>query len=314
MKVPESVRDIPREELFVGGHGLCAGCVAGTIARHLVKMAGPNTIVVSSTSCVEVSTAFYPYTSWRVPWIHVAFENAAAVASGIESALKVLARKGAIDPSRRINVVVYAGDGGTFDIGLQALSGMLERGHKVTYVVYDNEAYMNTGIQRSGATPPMAWTSTTPVGSKVRGKEGRKKDIVAIALAHGIPYAATANPAYPLDMDAKFVRGLSAPGPSLVHVLMPCTTGWRFEPRIGIKLARLAVETGMWINYEVVEGRLRVTTKVPKRKPVEEYLRLQGRFSHLTPEEIREIQNTVDREVDRINALAGEIAIGPVAR
>uniref|UniRef100_A0A7J3ZKB0 2-oxoacid oxidoreductase (ferredoxin) n=1 Tax=Fervidicoccus fontis TaxID=683846 RepID=A0A7J3ZKB0_9CREN len=309
-----TIRDIPREELIAGGHNLCAGCTAGTIVRHLLKVAGRNTIVVTATGCVEVSTTPYPYTSWHVPWIHVAFENAAAVAAGIESGIKALARKGLVDSKERINVIALAGDGGTFDIGFQALSGMLERGHRVLYVVYDNEAYMNTGIQRSSATPPGAWTTTTPVGSRLRGEHRPKKSLIDIAIAHRIPYAASANPAYPVDMARKFEKGLSVEGPALVHVLMPCTTGWKFEPRYGIRIARLAVETGMWINWEYENGALRVTVKVPRRKPVEAYLRMQGRFSHLTKEEIEEIQRMVDLEVERVNKLVGETAIGPVVR
>jgi len=308
-----TVFDIPREELFAPGHGLCAGCIAGTIAKLLLKVTGPNTIVVTPTGCLEVSTSMYPYTSWRVPWIHVAFENAAAVASGIEAAIKVLQRKGVLDPSKRINVVVIGGDGGTVDIGLQALSGMLERGHRVLYVLYDNEAYMNTGIQRSGATPIKAWTTTTPVGKVLRGKLQPKKPIAEIVAAHRIPYVATANPAYYIDMMNKFKKGLMVEGPSFVHVIQPCTTGWRFDPRYGIKIARLATETAMWINWELENNEVfRVTVPVPKRKHVRHYIRAQGRFNHLTDEDIEEIQKYVDKEVERINKMVGKEVIGPV--
>jgi len=307
------VRDLPREELFAPGHGLCAGCTAGTVIRHLLKISGRNTIVVNATNCVEVSTTMYPYTSWRVPWIHVAFENAAAVASGIETALRVMARKGLIDPNKRINIVVLAGDGGTYDIGLQALSGMLERGHRVMYVLYDNEAYMNTGIQRSGSTPLHAWTSTTPVGKVLRGKMQPKKPIAEIVAAHRIPYVATANIAYPIDMDQKFLKGLQVEGPSFIHVLQPCPTGWRFDPRYGIEVGRLAVETAMWINWEITMGDFKVTVRVPKRKHVKHYLRIQGRFRDLSEEEIEEIQELVNKEVERINRMAGEEVIGPLA-
>jgi len=307
------VRDLPREELFAPGHGLCAGCTAGTVIRHLLKISGRNTIVVNATNCVEVSTTMYPYTSWRVPWIHVAFENAAAVASGIETALRVMARKGLIDPNKRINIVVLAGDGGTYDIGLQALSGMLERGHRVMYVLYDNEAYMNTGIQRSGSTPLHAWTTTTPVGKVLRGKMQPKKPIAEIVAAHRIPYVATANIAYPIDMDQKFLKGLQVEGPSFIHVLQPCPTGWRFDPRYGIEVGRLAVETAMWINWEITMGDFKVTVRVPKRKHVKHYLRIQGRFRDLSEEEIEEIQELVNKEVERINRMAGEEVIGPLA-
>lgn len=306
------IPDLPREELFAPGHGLCAGCTAGIIIRHLLKITGRDSIVVNATGCVEVSTTMYPYTSWRVPWIHVAFENAAAAASGIETAINVMTRKGIINPSKRINIVVLAGDGGTYDIGLQSLSGMLERGHRVVYILYDNEAYMNTGIQRSGSTPLHAWTTTTPIGNKMRGKMQLKKPIADIVAAHRIPYVATANVAYPIDMDQKIERALSIEdGPSFIHILQPCPTGWRFDPRYGIKVARLAIETAAWINWELYRGEFRVTTRVPRRKHVRHYLEMQGRFKGLTEEEIEEIQREIDKEVERINKLVGEEVIGP---
>ncbi len=310
----KSVHDLPKEELFAPGHGLCAGCMAGTIVKILLKVAGPNTIVVTATGCLEVATTMYPYTSWRVPWIHVAFENAAAVASGIEAAIKALKRKGLIDPNKRINVIAIAGDGGTYDIGFQALSGMLERGHKVLYVLYDNEAYMNTGIQRSGGTPLYAWTTTTPAGKVWKGKFQQKKPIADIVAAHRIPYVATANPAYPLDMANKFKRALEVDGPAFVHVLQPCPTGWRFDPRYSVKVARLATETAMWINweYEYETGEFRVTIPVPKRKHVKHYIRMQGRFRHLTDEDIEQLQKFIDREVERVNKMVGKEVIGPV--
>ncbi len=307
-----TVYDVPREEYFAPGHGLCAGCTAGTIVKLLLKVAGPNTIVVNATGCVEVSTTPYPYTSWEVPWIHVAFENTAAVASGIESAIRVMKAKGRLDPSKQINVIALAGDGGTYDIGLQALSGMLERGHKVMYVLYDNEAYMNTGIQRSGSTPEFAWTTTTPVGSVLRGKVQQKKPISDIVAAHKIPYVATANPGYFADMMTKFKKGLETNGPSFVHVIQPCTTGWKFDPRYGIVLSRLATETGIWINWELENEQFRVTVPVPRRKPVRDYIKMQGRFSHLTDQDIEEIQKIVDQEADRINKMVGRTVIGPV--
>ncbi|MCX8196034.1 MAG: thiamine pyrophosphate-dependent enzyme [Acidilobaceae archaeon] len=308
-----TLRDLPREELFAPGHGLCAGCTAATIIRHLLKVAGKNTIIVNATGCVEVSTTMYPFTSWKVPWLHVAFENAAAAASGIETALKVMARKGLIEPEKKVKVIVLAGDGGTYDIGLQALSGMLERGHKVTYVLYDNEAYMNTGIQRSGSTPLHSWTTTTPIGKLMRGKPQRKKPIGDIIIAHGIDYVATTNVAYLMDMLNKFSKALEIDGPTFLHVLQPCPTGWRFEPRYGIKLGRLAVETAIWVNWEWSRGDFRVTTRVPRRKHVRHYLSLQGRFRGLTEAEIEEIQEQVNREVERINKLVGEEVIGPLA-
>ncbi len=308
----KTIWDIPREERFAPGHAMCQGCGAALVMRHLMKVVSKNTIIAMATGCVEVTTTLFPRTSWMNPWIHLAFENAGAVASGIEAAIKALQRKGVISKDKKIKVVAIAGDGGTFDIGLQSLSGMLERGHNVMYVVYDNEAYMNTGIQRSSATPYGAWTTTTPVGKKWRGEWRPKKDIITIALAHRIPYVATANPAYPVDMVEKFRKAYETNGPSLIHVFSPCTPGWRIASDKTIEVARLAVQTGMWVNLEVIEGKPRVTTKVPKRKHVKHYLRLQGRFRHLTDDEINKIQEMVDKYVEEINKWVGEQAIGPV--
>ncbi len=312
IKLFKSIKELPREEKFAPGHAMCAGCGAAIAMRWLNKVAPDDTIFVIATGCVEVTTTACPYTAWLRPCIHVAFENAAAVASGIEAAIKILKKKGIIN--KDIKVVAIAGDGGTVDIGLQALSGMLERKHKVMYVLYDNEAYMNTGIQRSGATPLYAWTTTTPVGRVIKGKLQEKKDIDGIVAAHRIPYMATTTIAYILDMVNKFKKALeyTEEGPTFVHVLCPCVPGWRIDPHMTVKLSRLAVETGMWINYEIEHGVFRVTTRVPKRKPVAEYIKPQGRFRHLTDKDIELIQRLVDENVERINRLVGEQVIGPV--
>ncbi|RLG89450.1 MAG: pyruvate ferredoxin oxidoreductase [Thermoprotei archaeon] len=313
--MPVSIRDIPREEYLVSGHRLCPGCGAGIIMRHLVKAAGKNTIMVVATGCLEVSTTYYPHTAWKIPWIHVAFENAASAASGIEAAIKALKRKGIIDPKKDIKVIAVGGDGGTFDIGFQALSGMLERGHDVLYLVYDNEAYMNTGIQRSGSTPLGAWTTTTPIGKKWRLGEWRpkyRKEMLFVAMAHNIPYYATVNPAYITDMYNKFKKALSIKGPKLIHAFSPCIPGWRMREDLTIQVGRMAVLTGVWVNLEYENGVVRVTTPVPKRKPVKEYLKLQGRFRHLTDEDIALIQKAVDEYVARINKIVGKEVIGPV--
>ncbi len=309
-----TITTLPKEELLAPGHRMCQGCGAAIIMRHLLKALGKDVIIAHATGCVEVTTTLYPETAWRVPWIHVAFENAAAVASGIEAAIKVLKRKGAIDCSKKVKVVAIGGDGGTVDIGLQALSGMLERGHNVLYVLYDNEAYMNTGIQRSGATPMYAWTTTTPAGKVWRGEWRRKKDIISIVRAHGVPYVASVNLAYITDFYAKVRKATEIEGPTFIHAYSPCVPGWRYEPHLTVKIAKLAVQTGIWINYEIEKGVLRVTTPVPKRLPVEEYLKLQGRFGHLTKEEIEAIQRIVDEDVEYINKLVGATVIGPVER
>lgn len=304
--------ELPQEELFLPGHGLCASCTIGVIARHMLKALGPDTIVVTATGCAEVSTVVYPRTNWAVPWIHVAFGNGGAVASGIEAAIKALKRRGVVDPNRKINVVVFAGDGGTADIGFQALSGMFERGHKVMYVMYDNEGYMNTGIQRSGTTPLGASATTSPAGKKVPGNITHKKPMAAIAAAHGIPYVATANPAYVHDMVYKFKKAAEVDGPAFIHVLQSCTPGWRFEPKYAIRVLELATETGYWVNYEIDHGEFRVTLPVPSRKPVKCFLQLQGRFKHLKQEEIDTIQAIIDRDVEEINRVVGREIIGPV--
>ena len=273
---------------------------------------GKDCIIVTPTGCLEVSTSFFPETAWRVPWIHVAFENAGAVASGVEAALKILSRKNVIPKNRKIHVIVLAGDGGTTDIGLQALSGMLERGHDVVYICQDNEAYMNTGIQRSGSTPLYAWTTTSPTGKVLKGKIQPKKDMTLIVAAHKIPYVATACPSYPLDLLNKVKKAIDVEGPAYIHTLCPCPTGWRFNPDRTVEIGQLAIQTGMWILYEIYNGKPTVTVRVPKRKPVREYLKLQGRFRHLTEEDIAKIQHQVDESVAEINKIVGEEAIGPM--
>jgi len=295
----KTLQDIPREDWFVQGHRACQGCGLALATKLALKALGPNTIVVTATGCLEIVSTPYPYTSWAVPWIHTAFENTAAVASGIEAALKVLMRKGLME-KKKINVVAMAGDGGTADIGLQALSGALERWHNFVYICLDNEAYMNTGIQRSGSTPYLAWTTTSQVGKVLRGKLTVKKNMPAIVAAHGIPYVATATPAYPLDLMNKVRRAAETEGPSYVHILCPCVPGWRIPSESSVKLSRLAVQTGFFPLYEIVDGELRVTVRIIKRKPVAEYLKLQGRFRHLTEEDIAKIQEQVDAECAKL--------------
>ncbi len=279
---------IPEEEFLAPGHRGCAGCGATVGVRLALKVLGKNTVAVSSTGCLEVITTPYPETAWEIPWIHVAFENAAAVASGVERALRA---KGKDD----VNVVAFAGDGGTADIGLQALSGAMERGHNIIYICYDNEAYMNTGIQRSGSTPYGASTTTSPHGKESFGEDRPKKNMPLIMAAHGVPYVATASISYPEDFMEKVKRAAETDGPAYIHLHQPCTTGWGFDPSKTIELGRLAVETGSWILYEIDDGEFRVTYRPVQRKPVEEYLDAQKRFRHLTEEEKAKIQEYVDR-------------------
>ena len=302
------LKDLPVEELFTSGHRLCAGCGAGIIARMTMKALRGPTVIVSATGCLEVASTIYPFTSWRVPWAHVAFENAAAVASGIEAAYKALRRKGLWD--KHVDIIAFAGDGGTFDIGIQALSGALERGHDFVYICYDNEAYMNTGIQRSGATPHGAATTTSPAGTKIPGKPEFKKDFIGICAAHGIEYCATASPAYWSDYITKVRKGLEVEGPAVVHVFSPCPLGQRFDPSESIKVARLAVQTRYWPVYEVENGKYKLNIKVRKPKPVIEFLKIQRRFRHLfQPQfkhELDAIQRWVDENWRRITRLCGE--------
>ncbi len=302
--------ELPVEELFTPGHRLCAGCGAGTIMRMTLKAIRGPTIVVNATGCVEVASTIYPYTAWKVSWVHVAFENAAAVASGIEAAYKALRRKGLWD--KHVDIIAIGGDGGTFDIGIQALSGALERGHDFLYICYDNEAYMNTGIQRSGATPHGAATTTSPAGRKIPGKPEFKKDFIGICAAHGIEYAATASPAYWNDYITKVRKGLEVEGPAVIHVFTPCPTGMRFDSSKSIEVARLAVQTRYWPVYEVEKGKYKLNIKVPRPKPLVEFLKLQGRFRHLfQPEfqhEIEVLQRWVDENWKRITSLCGETA------
>ncbi|BDR91560.1 pyruvate synthase subunit PorB [Vulcanisaeta souniana] len=304
-----TIKDLPVDEYFGPGQLTCAGCGPSIAIRWILKAAGSDVIIVNATGCIEVTSTSYPYTAWSVPYLHVAFENAAAAASGAESALKVLRRKGMLDAKAK--VIAIAGDGGTYDIGLQALSGMLERGHGVLYVLYDNEAYMNTGIQRSGGTPHFAWTTTSPVGSKLKGKVQRKKDIMSIVIGHHIPYAATANLAYPIDLANKVKTALDYldEGPAFIHVLAPCPPGWRYPEEMTVEIARLATETGYFPLYEWDHGMIRFNPPSnthfdkSKRKPITEYLKRQGRFAHLTEENIKEIEKEIDEYWDYLSKL-----------
>ncbi len=290
---------VTRRENFAPGHRACLGCGEALAVRLACKALGQNVIIVSATGCMEVISSPLPYTSWRVPWIHTLFENTGAVASGIEAGLKVMMRKGE-RPAKEINVVVMAGDGGTSDIGLQALSGALERRHDFLYICLDNEAYMNTGIQRSSATPFGASTTTAPAGKMSIGQVTWKKNMPAITAAHDIPYVATACPSYPFDLMAKVAKGAAIRGPAYVHILSVCPVGWRSAPDLTIRIGRLAVETGMFPLYEVEDGKYKLSIDLPQLRPVQDYLKLQGRFRHLSEETIKKIQNRVNKEYARL--------------
>jgi pyruvate ferredoxin oxidoreductase beta subunit len=299
-------RQVTKEEYFTAGHRACVGCGEALAVRLACKAIGNNVIIANATGCMEVVSTQFPYTAWRVPWIHTLFENTAAVASGIEASLKVLKRKGR-GPKSEVNVVAMGGDGGTSDIGLQSLSGALERGHDFLYICFDNEAYMNTGIQRSSATPFGASTTTSPAGKKSIGKVTWKKNMPAIAAAHGIPYVATACPSYPFDLLDKVAKGVTVRGPAYVHILSVCPTGWRCAPDLSIRIGRLAVETGVFPLYEIENGKYKVNVSPANLKPVQDYFKGQGRFGHLSEETIKEIQERVTREYSELLQKAGKI-------
>lgn len=287
-----------REEskhLFGSGHTACAGCGQAIAARLVVDVTGKNTIITNNTGCLEVFSTKYPESAWGVPWIHSLFENAAAVASGVEAALKYLGIKD------KITVISQAGDGGTADIGLQALSGMWERGHDIISICYDNEAYMNTGVQRSGLTPFGTSTSTSPSGAKSTGNPILKKPMPEIALAHGLPYVATASTGYPQDVQRKIKKAVSIKGPKYIQIHVPCPLGWRHDPQITYDIAKLAVETGLYPLIEYENGKLSGVRKLNLIKPVEEYLKFQGRFKHILglPEQLKQIQAIADNNIER---------------
>jgi pyruvate ferredoxin oxidoreductase beta subunit len=290
---------ITKKDYFAPGHRACQGCAEALAVRLVAKALGRNVIVASATGCMEIISSPMPYTSWRVPWIHVAFENAAAVASGAEAGMKVLMRKGRV-PKKKIVFLAMAGDGGTSDIGIQALSGALERGHDFIYICYDNEAYMNTGIQRSSSTPYGASTTTSPAGKVIPGQITWKKNMPEIAAAHNIPYVATACPSYPIDLIEKVKKAARIKGPAYIHILSVCPTGWRLPPELSIKAGRLAVETGVFPLYEVEHGRYRFTGKIERLRPVKEYLKIQGRFRHLSEEIIDTIQKRIVVEYEKL--------------
>jgi len=293
-----------KPELLMPGHRACAGCGPTITYRQILKATRGPVIATNATGCIEVVSTIYPYTAWRIPWIHTAFENVAANAAGIEAALKVMKRKGQLKYDH-VDVIAFAGDGGTYDIGIQALSGAAERGHDFLYVLYDNEAYMNTGIQRSGGTPRGAWTTTTPAGRVIPGKPEYKKPITDIMVAHGIPYVATASPAHWRDLIVKARKGLEVNGTAFLHALAPCPRGWRYDTSKTIEIARLAVDTCAFPLWEAVDGEytLSAPSKVialrpDRKKPIVEYLKAQGRFRHLFTPEFEHIIDDVQKVID----------------
>ncbi|MDH3358762.1 MAG: thiamine pyrophosphate-dependent enzyme [Desulfobacteraceae bacterium] len=290
----EELNKVEKKDLFTSGHRACGGCGQALAARLVQDASGENTIACVATGCLEVFSSPYPDPSWRIPFLHSLFENASAVASGVEAAYKAL-KKGPV------NIIAQGGDGSTADIGFQSISGMFERGHNVLYVCYDNEAYMNTGVQRSSFTPYGARTSTTPMGNKTR-----KKNMPLIAADHGIPYVATATVDDFRDLQRKVKTALSIEGPKYIHILAPCPLGWGHHGELTVQICRLAKDTGLFPIYEIIDGKLANVKKIRAKVPVEEYLKLQGRFSHLfkkggSKETIAEIQNIANQNIERYN-------------
>ncbi len=277
---------LPEEENMRPGHLACPGCGGALSMRFALKVLGRKTVISLPACCWSVIDGPFPYSSLRVPLFHCAFETAASTASGIRAGLDM---RGMED----VNVVAWAGDGGTFDIGLQALSGAAERNENIIYICYDNEAYMNTGIQRSSATPKGAWTTTTPVEHP---KTEPKKNMVEIMAAHRIPYTATLSIAYPDDFVRKIEKAKNIKGTRFLHIFSPCPPGWKMAPELTIEIARLAVRTGLFPLYEVENGIKYTINVEPDWIPISDYFKLQGRFSHLTEEDLKEIERNVKLE------------------
>jgi pyruvate ferredoxin oxidoreductase beta subunit len=304
MATPLNLKELSKQELrFTSGHRLCAGCAAPTVVKMILLAACDYPVVVaSSTGCLEVSSCISTYTAWKVPWIHNAFENAAATLSGVETMYRALKKQGKLD--KDIKFIAICGDGGTYDIGFQSLSGAMERWHNMLYICYNNEAYMNTGIQRSGATPTYADTTTCPAGYEIPGKPQPRKDLTKIMAAHGIPYVAQAAPSHWPDLMKKVRKALEIEGPKFMNIFTPCNRGWRTRTDDAILLSKLAVETCFWPLYEVENGVTRITYKPKEKKPVVEFLKAQGRFKHLfepgKEKLIEQIQERVDKNWERL--------------
>lgn len=293
---------------LASGHRLCPGCAAGLIVNMVLSSIDEPVVVALATGCLEVSTTIYPYTSWEVPYIHSAFENAAATITGAESAYKAFVKRGKI--SGKIHFAAFGGDGGTYDIGLQSLSGAVERGHDFVYICYDNGAYMNTGIQRSSATPFCAATTTTPAGKLIPGKPTYKKDLTEIMIAHDIPYVAQASPSHWNDLITKAKKAFEVEGPAFLNVISPCPTGWYYDAKDTIEIAREAVLSCIWPLYEVENGNYKLSFDPKDKKiPVEEWLKKQRRFKHLFfPQNrhlIEKIQSHVDEKWNKLREKCG---------
>lgn len=297
-----SLQQIARKEaLFVSGHRACHGCGMALAVRHILKATGKNVIVVTPTGCLETFASPYGYSPWQVPWIHHLFENAPSIASGVAAALKAQGRDS-------VRVLVIAGDGSTFDIGFGALSGMLERGDDVLYICTDNGAYMNTGGQRSGASPTYSSTTTDPAGRESLGKTQMMKDLPAIVAAHGAPYVATASVAFLKDLQRKVKKAMKSRGPRYLQIDTPCPLGWGFPPEQTLEVGRLGAQCGLVPLFEMEDGRIAKVRKIKKKIQVEDYLKAQRRFRHLFTmdqgqEAMEKIQALADANIEKYGLL-----------
>jgi pyruvate ferredoxin oxidoreductase beta subunit len=296
------------EDKLVAGHGMCLGCGIPLILKIVFRATEDPLVIANATGCLEVCTSIWPRTSWNVNWVHSAFENAAATIAGVEAMFKSLKNKGKISQDKEIKFLAIGGDGGTYDIGLQALSGAMERGHNIVYLCYDNNAYANTGGQRSSATPLGAAATTSPSGTVLPGKLQRRKDLTQVLVAHNIPYAAQASPSRWQDMYNKAKNAFEVEGPAFLNILCLCPTEWKYDEALGVKLAKLATDTCVWPLYEVENGKYKINYKPKEKISVIEWLKPQGRFRHLFKEEnasvVEEIQRQVDEEWERLNQMA----------
>lgn len=302
---------VQKPDRLTGGHRMCAGCGAPTVVRGVLRALKPEdrAVIGCATGCLEVATTIYPYTAWKDSFIHNAFENAAATVSGVEAAYNALKRKGKV--TETFKFITFGGDGGTYDIGIQSLSGAMERGHDMVYVCYDNGAYMNTGIQRSSATPKYANTTTSPSGKVLPGKMQYRKDLAGVLAAHEIPYVAQSAITQNMkDLYEKAEKAIYTPGPAFINVLAPCPRGWRYDTPKLLEISKLAVDTCVWPLYEVVNGEWKLTYKPKEKLPVEEWLKPQGRFKHLFEKQnahlIEDLQREVDVRWEKLLKLCGE--------
>jgi len=296
------------EDRLVAGHGMCLGCGIPLIFKVVLRATEDPLVIANATGCLEVCTTIFPRTAWNVTWVHSAFENAASTIAGVEAMYKALKRKGKIPKDKTIKFLGTGGDGGTYDIGLQALSGTMERGHDVVYLCYDNNAYANTGGQRSSATPLGASATTSPAGTQSPGKLQWRKDLTKILTAHNIPYVAQASPSRWQDLYNKAKKAFEVEGPAFLNILCLCPTEWKYEESKGIELAKIAVDTCVWPLYEVENGKYKLNYKPKEKKPILEWIKPQGRFRHLFKEEnawvLEEFQKKVDEEWEDLNRLA----------